>query len=106
MPADIDAILRVLPPIFISIWNALAAFHKYAFAKLGNVGGLALTVFWVILTLTVVVRVLRFLFDLLRYVLLPSAAVSGLLVLVTPLSFLFVFPVSAAIFGVLLLIKS
>ena len=106
MPDAIDAILKTLSPIFISSWHALATFQKYLFAKLGNVGGIALTALLIIVALAATIRILRFLFDLLRYVLLPSAAVSGLLALVTPLSFLLVFPISAALFGILLLIKS
>lgn len=104
MPAEIGAILK--SPIFSFIGQAWAAFQKYAFTQFGTAGGTALTALLVVLALAAAVRILRFLFDLFRYVLLPSAAVSGLLVLVTPLSFLFVFPVSAAIFSVLLLIKS
>lgn len=106
MPAEVSETVKALSPIFSSVYQAAAAFHNYAFQKLGQAGGIALTVFLVLTALAIVVRVVRFLFDLLRYVLLPSAAVSGLLVLVTPLSFLFVFPVSAALFGILLLIKS
>ncbi len=106
MPAEVNEILRVLSPILQSTYHAAAAFRDYAFQKFGQAGGLALTALLIITGLAVVIRILRFLFDLLRYVLLPSAAVSGLLVLVTPMSFLFVFPISAAIFGVLLLVKS
>ncbi len=106
MPDAIDAILKTLSPIFVSIWYALTTFYKYAFPKLGSVGGIALTALSVLLAVAIVIRILRFLFDLFRYVLLPSAAISGLLALVTPLSFLLVFPISAALFGVLLLIKS
>jgi hypothetical protein len=104
MPAEIDAILK--SSIFSSIGQTLAVFQKYAFAQFGTTGGTALTALLMVLALAAAVRILRFLFDLFRYVLLPSAAVSGLLVLVTPLSFLFVFPISAAIFSVLLLLKS
>lgn len=106
MPAEINEILKVLSPIFQSTYQAAAAFRDYAFQKFGQAGGLALTALLIITALAVVVRILRLLFDLFRYVVLPSAAVSGLLALVTPMSFLFVFPISAAIFGVLLLIKS
>lgn len=65
-----------------------------------------MTALSVLIALAIVIRVLRFLFDLFRYVLLPSATISGLLALITPLSFLLVFPISAALFGVLFLIKS
>ncbi|HLG93281.1 MAG TPA: hypothetical protein VI546_00425 [candidate division Zixibacteria bacterium] len=106
MPAEINETVKVISPIFNSIYQFVSTFHSYAFEKLGPTGGTALMVFWALASLAVVIRILRFVFDLLRYVLLPSAAVSGLLVLVTPLSFLFVFPISTAIFGVLLLIKS
>lgn len=106
MPAEINETVKVISPILSSVYQAVSAFHSYAFEKLGPTGGTALTVFLVLASLAVVIRILRFLFDLFRYVLLPSAAVSGLLILVTPLSFLFVFPISTAIFGILLLIKS
>lgn len=106
MPAEINEALKAISPIFSSVREAVSAFNSYAFEKLGPTGGTALTVFLALAFLAVVIRILRFVFDLFRYVLLPSAAVSGLLVLVTPLSFLFVFPISTAIFGVLLLIKS
>jgi len=106
VPAEINETVKVISPIFSSVYQAVSAFHSYAFEKLGPTSGAALTVFLALASLAVVFRILRFVFDLFRYVLLPSAAVSGLLVLVTPLSFLFVFPISTAIFGVLLLIKS
>jgi len=106
VPVEINETLKVISPIFNSTWNAVTAFHKFAFQEFGPAGGTALTVFLTLAFLAVVIRILRFVFDLFRYVLLPSAAVSGLLVLVTPLSFLFVFPISTALFGVLLLIKS
>ncbi|MCI0406917.1 MAG: hypothetical protein L0Z48_09010 [candidate division Zixibacteria bacterium] len=106
MPAEINETVKAIFPIYNSVYQAVSAFHSYAFEKLGPTGGTALMVFLALASLAIVIRILRFVFDLLRYVLLPSAAVSGLLVLVTPLSFLFVFPISTAIFGVLLLIKS
>ncbi len=106
MPAEINETAKVISPIFSSVYQAVSGFHSYAFEKLGATGGTALTVFLVLASLAIVVRILRFVFDLFRFVLLPSAAVSGLLVLVTPLSFLLIFPISTAVFGVLLLIKS
>lgn len=106
MPAEINETLKAISPIFSSVYQAVSAFHSYIFEKFGPTGGTALTVFLALAALAVVIRILRFVFDLFRYVLLPSAAVSGLLVLVTPLSFLFVFPISTALFGILLLIKS
>ena len=106
MPAEINETVKVISPILSSVYQAVSAFHSYAFEKLGPTGGTALSVFLAFVSLAIVIRILRFVFDLFRYVLLPSAAVSGLLVLVTPLSFLFVFPISTAIFGVMLLIKS
>jgi len=106
VPTEINETVKNLSPVFSSAYQAISAFHSYAFEKLGPTGGTALMVFLALASLAIVIRILRFVFDLLRYVLLPSAAVSGLLVLVTPLSFLFVFPISTAIFGVLLLIKS
>jgi len=106
VPVEINETVKFISPIFNSIYQAVSAFHSYAFEKLGPTGGTALTAFLVLASLAIVIRILRFVFDLFRYVLLPSAAVSGLLVLVTPLSFLFVFPISTALFGMLLLIKS
>ena len=106
MPAEINETVKAIFPIFNSIQEAVSAFRSYAFDKLGTTGGSALIVFLALASLAIIIRILRFVFDLFRYVLLPSAAVSGLLVLVTPLSFLFVFPISTAIFGVLLLLKS
>ena len=106
MPAEINETVKAVSPVFNSVYQAASVLYSYAFEKLGPTGGTALTIFLALASLAVVIRILRFVFDLVRYVLLPSAAVSVLLVLVTPLSFLFVFPISTAIFGLLLLIKS
>lgn len=106
MPAGINETLKSLYPTFGSLYQSVSDFYSYAHEKLGPAGALALSVFLALASLAIVIRILRFVFDLFRYVLVPSAAVSGLLVLVTPLSFLFVFPISTAVFGVLLLIKS
>ena len=58
------------------------------------------------LLLIAMLRLFKFSFDVLRYVLLPSVVISGLLAASTPLSFLYVMPLVMGVGTVFMLFKS
>jgi len=92
--------------LFIAGNDLVVAFNAYLAASFGRVFQLAID--WVLIGLLLVLamRLFKFSFDVLRYVVVPSVLVSGILAAFTSLSFLYVMPFAMGVGTVFMLFKS
>lgn len=84
----------------------LATFNTYLAAKFGTTFQIAAD--WVLLglALLVFIRLLQLSLDVLRYVLVPSVLISGLVAVFSPISFMYVMPLAMGAGTLFLLFKS
>ena len=91
------------------IWagnDLIVSFNHYLAAQFGRTFQLAVD--WVLLGLLLILalRIFKFSFDVLRFVLVPSVVVSGLVAVTTSLPFLYVMPLVMGAGTVFMLFKS
>ena len=105
MPDQV-AVLKKLQSLFVTGNDLVIAFNQYLASQFGKTFQVAAD--WVILGLLLVfcLRILKFSFDVLRYVLVPSVVVSGLLAVSTSMSFLYVMPLAMGAGTVFMLFKT
>jgi hypothetical protein len=98
--------LATLKALFAAAHELIYSFNHHLATRFGTAFQLAVD--WVLLGLALVVtlRLFRFLFDVLRFVLLPSVLVSGLVAAVSPLTFMYVMPLAMGVGTLVLLFKS
>ena len=86
--------------------DLVIAFNEYLAVQFGRTFQVAVD--WVLLGLLLVflLRVFKFSFDVLRYVLVPSVVISGLIAVVSSVSFLYVMPLAMGAGTVFMLFKS
>ena len=102
---DIDWFTK-LRTLFWTGNELVTALNHYLAGRFGTAFQLAVD--WVLLGLSLVVllRLFKFSFDVLRYVLVPSVVISGIISALSPLSFLYVMPLAMGAGTVFLLFKS
>lgn len=78
--------------LFTSVYDFVLLANEYLATRFGT--PIQLAVDWIVLglLLLLVIRLVRFSFDVLRYVVVPSLVISGLVSALSPLSFLYVMP--------------
>lgn len=79
--------------------------HGYLLENFGQTATLAIYLAGVALILLAVFRSVKFSFDLLRYVVIPTTAVAFIGSLVLPYSFLAIAPFAAIVFSAMLFLK-
>ena len=84
----------------------IVTFNSYLAAKFGTSFQLAADWVLVGLALVVLVRLLQLSLDVLRYVLVPSVVISGLVAVCSPISFMYVMPLAMGAGTLFLLFKS
>jgi hypothetical protein len=91
---------------FLAGNELVVAFNEYLASHFGT--AFQVGVDWVLLglLLVLVLRLFKFSFDVLRYVVVPSLVISGLVAAFTSLSFLYVMPMAMGAGTVLMLFKS
>jgi hypothetical protein len=84
----------------------VVAFNQYLATRFGTTFQMAVD--WVLLGLAfvVLIRLVRFSFDVLRYVLVPSIVISGIVSVMSPISFLYVMPLAMGAGTLFLLFKN
>ena len=99
-------ILSKVKGLFFAGNDLVLAFNNYLYMEFGRTFQVAVS--WVLLglLLVLVLRMFRFSFDVLRYVLVPSVVVAGLAVLVSSLSFMYVMPLAMGAGTVFMMFKS
>jgi hypothetical protein len=92
--------------LWVTAGELVAAFNRALAEHFGR--SIQVTIDWVLIGLlgVLALRLVRFTFDVLRFVVLPSVVVSGLVSAVTTLSFVTVMPLAMGVGTVFLLIKS
>jgi hypothetical protein len=95
-----------LKELFLAGNELVTAFNHYLSNQFGR--AIQLAVDWILLGLLflLVLNVLRFTLDVLRYVVLPSVVVSGVVAALTQLSFMYVMPFAMAAGTLFMLFKS
>ena len=85
--------------------DLLFAFNEFLAARFGTATALAAD--WVLLGLALVVllRLFKFTYDVLRYVLIPSVIIAGLVAAVSPISFMYVMQLAMGAGTLFLLFK-
>jgi hypothetical protein len=103
---DYSAWLDKLERLFWAGNDLIITFNQFLAAQFGRTFQLAVD--WVLLGLLLILalRLFKFSFDVLRYVLVPSVVVSGLLAVTTSASFLYVMPLAMGAGTVFMLFKS
>ena len=86
--------------------DLVVTFNEYLASQFGKAFQIAVD--WVILGLLLVLmlRLFKFSFDVLRYVLIPSVVISGLVAVFSSLSFLYVMPLAMGAGTIFMLFKS
>lgn len=99
-------LLAVIKAFLVAGNDMVVAFNRAVADHFGRTIQVAID--WVLLGLLLVLalRLVRFTFDVLRYVVLPSVVVSGLVAAVTTISFASVMPLAMGVGTVFLLFKS
>jgi len=90
----------------VTAGELVAAFNRALAEHFGR--SIQVTIDWVLIGLlgVLALRLVRFAFDVLRFVVLPSVVISGLVSAVTTLSFVTVMPLAMGLGTIFLLIKS
>lgn len=103
--AETDWLSR-LKTLFWAGNDIVTALNHYLASRFGTAFQVAVD--WVLLGLALVVllRLFKFSFDVLRYVLVPSVIISGLVSACSPLSFLYVMPLAMGAGTLFLLFKT
>jgi hypothetical protein len=103
---DQAAILQKIQSLFVTGNDLVIAFNQYLATQFGKTFQVAVD--WVLLGLILIfcLRIFKFSFDVLRYVLVPSVVVSGLVAVSTSLSFLYVMPLAMGAGTIFMLFKS
>lgn len=99
-------ILSKLKSLFYAGNDLVLAFNDYLAMEFGRTFQVA--VGWVLigLLLVIVLRMFKFSFDVLRYVLVPSVIIAGVAAAVTSLSFLYIMPLVMGVGAAVMLFKS
>jgi hypothetical protein len=99
-------VLTKIKNLFFAGNELVVAFNDYLAMEFGRTFQVA--VGWVLigLLLVIVLRTFKFSFDVLRYVLVPSVIIAGLVTVVSSLSFLYVMPLAMGAGTVVMLFKS
>lgn len=99
-------ILAKIKGLFFAGNDLVIAFNDYLAMQFGRTFQVAVD--WVVigLLLVLVLRMFKFSFDVLRYVLVPSVIIAGMATLVSSLSFLYVMPLVMGAGAVFMLFKS
>ena len=99
-------ILTKIKGLFFAGNDLVIAFNDYLAMEFGRTFQVAVD--WVVigLLLVLVMRMFKFSFDVLRYVLVPSVIIAGMATLVSTLSFLYVMPLVMGAGAVFMLFKS
>ena len=92
--------------LFWTVYDLVLVLNQYLSTRFGT--PIQWAVDWVLIGLAFVlfVRLARFSFDVLRYVLVPSVVISGIVSAVSPLSFLYVMPLAMGAGTLFLLFRS
>ena len=103
---DTFAWFEKLKAFFLAGNDLILAFNTYLATRFGEPFQLAID--WVLVGVALVLglRILKFSFDVLKYVLVPSVVLSGVVAVTTSLSFLYVMPIAMGVGTVLLIFKS
>ena len=99
-------VLAKIESFFFAGNDLVVAFNDYLAMEFGRTFQVAVD--WVLigLLLVLLLRMFKFSFDVLRYVLVPSVIIAGLATLVSTLSFLYVMPLVMGVGAVFMLFKS
>ena len=99
-------ILAKIKGFFFTGNDLVMAFNDYLASNFGRTFQVAVD--WVLLglLLVLVLRLFKFSFDVLRYVLVPSIVIAGLVAMVSSLSFLYVMPLAMGAGTVFMMFKS
>ena len=99
-------VLTKIKSLFFAGNDLVVAFNDYLATEFGRTFQVAVD--WVLLglQLVLVLRLFKFSFDVLRYVLVPAVIIAGLATLVTSLSFLYVMPLAMGAGTVFMVFKS
>ena len=99
-------VLAKIQQLFVAGNDVVVAFNDYLASHFGK--AVQLAVDWVLvgLALVLLLRLFKFSFDTLRYVLVPSVIVCGGLALITDFSFLYLLPFGMGIGTIVMLFKS
>ena len=99
-------IISKLKSLFYAGNDLVLAFNDYLAMEFGRTFQVA--VGWVLigLLLVLVLRMFKFSFDVLRYVLVPSVIIAGIAAMVSTLSFLYIMPLVMGAGAAIMLFKS
>lgn len=78
---------------------------QYVRAQFGTPGVIAAAVLSLSILALIAVKILKIVFDILRYVVLPSVVVTYVATLFLPYSFVNILPAAVAVFSVVLIVK-
>jgi hypothetical protein len=95
-----DIIARIADP-----GSLLTTVRLFIQDKFGTPGLVAASIFLVSLAVVFLMKTIKISFDIIRYVAIPSVAVTFVATYFLPYSFIYILPVTVAFFSVVLIVK-